>query len=125
MYTADFIEEILTDESLDIRVTELLSAMGVHAGLSGYRYLRAAVMLASRDLYLVRYPTKTLYPEIAKYFGTDSESVERNCRRAVDNVYLSKRSKRMSEFFTEHGVTGKPTCKEFILTVACFVGKEY
>lgn len=119
------IDKILKDESLDIRVTELLLRLGIHASLGGYRYLRAAVMLTGGSPTLAEYPTKTLYPIIAKYFGTTPSIVERSCRRAIERAYFMGQGCSMGEFFSERGIIGKPTCKEFILTVADFVREEY
>ena len=119
------VKQILSDERLDIKVTELLMELGVHADLLGYRYLRAAIMIVGTCPEAIRYPTKSLYPQIAKYFAADISAVERNCRRAIDSAYSSKRNGWIVGFFKECGISRKPTCKEFISAVADFIRKEY
>lgn len=114
-------DEILKDEALDIAVTDMLMRFGIHAGFSGYRYLRIGIMLAYINPAIVQYPTKSLYPRIAKRCGTTVSIVERSCRRAIERAYFSRKGGIMEEFFKGRGITDKPTCKEFILTMADYL----
>ncbi len=117
----DHADEILKNEALDITVTDMLIKLGIHASFSGYRYLRMAIMLAYGSPGMVQYPTKSLYPRIAKYCGTVPAVVERSCRRAIECTYSSRNGDRMAEFFRGRGIPGKPTCKEFILVIADYL----
>lgn len=121
---ADSTDEILKDEALDIKVTDMLIRLGIHASFSGYRYLRMGIMIAYRSPGMAQYPTKSLYPRIAKYCGAASSVVERSCRRAIERAYFLQKGGSIAEFFGGRGISDKPTCKEFILVIADYLHME-
>ncbi|MBQ2766063.1 MAG: sporulation initiation factor Spo0A C-terminal domain-containing protein [Clostridia bacterium] len=103
---------------LNIRTTKMLLNLGIPASSQGYCYLRSAIMLAYYDPEATEYITKTLYPKVARICRACSvESVARNCRRAIDRAFVN-RTETLSECFGETENYSRPTCAEFILTIA-------
>ena len=60
-----------------------LRALGIPAHLDGRRYVQRAVAMALQDRNYLHGITKSLYPELAKYFHTNSRCIERSIRSAV------------------------------------------
>lgn len=60
-----------TRPSLKARVTHMLHDAGMPANISGYQYLREAILITTADpSVLNKAVTKILYPEIARRYGT-------------------------------------------------------
>lgn len=60
-----------TRPSLKARVTHMLHDAGMPANISGYQYLREAILITAADpSVLNKAVTKILYPEIARRYGT-------------------------------------------------------
>ena len=76
--------EIRKCVELEKYVTKILLGLGVPAHLSGYRYIREAVLISVTDMEAVNRVTKYLYPEIAEIYNTTPTKVERSVRTAVE-----------------------------------------
>lgn len=74
----------MDNRQLWLKVTLLLQQLGVPAHLSGYYYLRSAIMISYQESNSVSSVTKLLYPEIAKDFDTTQQKVERGIRNAIE-----------------------------------------
>ena len=73
-----------TRPSLKARVTHMLHDAGMPANISGYQYLREAILITAADpSVLNKAVTKILYPEIARRYGTTALRVERCIRSAI------------------------------------------
>ena len=68
--------EIRKCVELEKYVTKILLGLGVPAHLSGYRYIREAVLISVTDMEAVNRVTKYLYPEIAEIYNTTPTKVE-------------------------------------------------
>lgn len=99
------------------KVTEGMIALGIPAHIKGYPYIRSAILITMQDSDVVTSPTKLLYPEIAKIYGTSDQKVERAIRNAIEIVW-NRNEKHFKEFFKEPRWQARPTNSEFI---ACFV----
>ncbi len=110
------------NESFDLEatVTEFIHELGVPAHIKGYHYLRTAIMMVVRDMDLLNYITKELYPEIAKAYQTTSSRVERAIRHSIEVAWTRGKPQTMNEVFgyTINTGKGKPTNSEFIAMVA-------
>lgn len=64
--------------------------------------------------------TKTLYPEVAKRFGTTASRVERAIRHAIEVAWDRGDLETLQKYFgyTVSNAKGKPTNSEFIAMIA-------
>lgn len=101
-------------------VTEIMLDMGVPAHLKGYHYLRAAIIIARKDMEVVGSVTKLLYPEIAKQFKTTEQKVERAIRNAIEVSWTRGNAATFEELFGYSALTGqgRPTNSEYIAQIA-------
>lgn len=109
-----------TAEDLETIVTEFIHELGVPAHIKGYHYLRTAIMMVVKDMDLLNYITKELYPEIAKAYQTTSSRVERAIRHSIEVAWTRGKPQTMNDVFgyTINTGKGKPTNSEFIAMVA-------
>lgn len=105
---------------LETMVTEFIHELGVPAHIKGYHYLRTAIMMVVKDMDLLNYITKELYPEIAKAYQTTSSRVERAIRHSIEVAWTRGKPQTMNEVFgyTINTGKGKPTNSEFIAMIA-------
>lgn len=71
------LQEIISDE---------LISMGISPVRLGYTYLSAAVMEVISDEKLLMGITKSLYPQLASFFCTSAQAVERAIRAAISEA---------------------------------------
>lgn len=105
---------------LKTETTNLLHELGMPAHLSGFEYLREAVVRCVRDPDMVRQLTKRLYPDVAKEFSSTPSRTERAMRHAVAVAFDRGELERLHTLFgcTVRADKGKPTVGEFIGLVA-------
>lgn len=112
----------IKDDTYDLEtlVTEFIHELGVPAHIKGYHYLRTAIMMVVKDMDLLNYITKELYPEIAKAYQTTSSRVERAIRHSIEVAWTRGKPQTMNEVFgyTINTGKGKPTNSEFIAMIA-------
>ena len=116
------IKKSTSDDTYDLEtmVTEFIHELGVPAHIKGYHYLRTAIMMVVKDMDLLNYITKELYPEIAKAYQTTSSRVERAIRHSIEVAWTRGKPQTMNEVFgyTINTGKGKPTNSEFIAMIA-------
>ncbi len=105
---------------LETCVTKAIHEIGVPAHIKGYQYLREAIMMSVKDMDVINYITKLLYPEIAKKFNTTSSRVERAIRHAIEVAWDRGDVEVLNRVFgyTVNNSRGKPTNSEFIAMIA-------
>jgi len=111
----------LEDEfDLEAQVTRIIHQVGIPAHIKGYQYLRCAIMMVVRDHKIIGEVTKTLYPSVAKQFGTTSSRVERAIRHAIEVAWDRGDVDMLNSFFgyTVQNNKGKPTNSEFVAMIA-------
>lgn len=111
----------LEDEfDLEAQVTRIIHQVGIPAHIKGYQYLRCAIMMVVRDGRIIGEVTKTLYPSVAKEFGTTSSRVERAIRHAIEVAWDRGDVDMLNSFFgyTVQNNKGKPTNSEFVAMIA-------
>ena len=69
--------------TLEERVSALLLQLRVPVHLSGYRFIRQAILLALAEPTLLDCVTYALYPAVAARYGTSASCVERAIRHAI------------------------------------------
>ncbi len=108
------------DLNIETRVTNILHEIGVPAHIRGYHFMREAIIMAVKDLDVLNYITKELYPTIAKKCGTTPSRVERAIRHAIEVAWNRGQIDAIDNLFgyTINNHKGKPTNSEFIALIA-------
>lgn len=113
----------------DIRqdVTKIIRDLGIPAHIKGYQYIREGIIMAIKDVNMMNYITKLLYPSIAKKYKTTSSSVERAIRHAIEVAWNRGKVELLEEMFgyTISAGKGKPTNSEFIALIADKLRLDY
>ena len=108
-----------SDKNLEFIVSENLRNIGVPPHIKGYQYLRNAIIMCVRDITILDFITKQLYPDIAKMFNTTSDRVERAIRHAIETAWVRGKSSAVEEVFGYSNLNNiRPTNSEFIATVS-------
>lgn len=108
------------DVRLQLEVTNTLMQLGIPAHLSGFDYLRDAIVLTMCNRNLIRSITKELYPNVAKAYSTTPSRVERAIRHAVEVGFSRGDPDIIDNYFgnSTNSSKGKASNGEFIATVA-------
>jgi two-component system response regulator (stage 0 sporulation protein A) len=82
--------------------------------------MREAILMAIKDIDVLNYITKELYPEIAKKCSTTPSRVERAIRHAIEVAWSRGEVDKLNNLFgyTVSNSKGKPTNSEFIALIA-------
>ena len=115
------------ETNLENDVTSIIREIGIPAHIKGYQYVREAIIMAVKDINMLNYITKLLYPTIAKQYKTTSSSVERAIRHAIEVAWNRGRIDVTEEMFgyTVNAGKGKPTNSEFIALVSDKLRLDY
>ncbi len=108
------------DAAEDEFLRELFIKLGFRHNLTGCRYLKSAIKLASHDSsYLNKGITKRLYPKLAAMYDSNSSSIERGIRHALGVCFDSGKFKTQSAVFGNcFDSCHCPTNGEFIALIA-------
>lgn len=114
-------------ESLERDVTDVIRQVGIPANIKGYQYLREAIVMSVQDVGKLQYITKMLYPTIAQKFHTNSSSVERAIRHAIEVAWSRGNKEYINDIFSYKFKEGKskPTNSEFIALITDRLRIEY
>lgn len=110
----------LSDNEIDVVISDIMRQIGVPAHIKGYQYLRTAIKLSVNDNEMLGSVTKLLYPTVAKMYNTTSSRVERAIRHAIEVAWDRGDVDVLSSYFgyTIQSQRGKPTNSEFIAMIA-------
>lgn len=113
-------DDMITDNELEIMITEIIHNIGIPAHIKGYQYIRYSIMLAIKDDSIIGSITKTLYPTVAKKHNTTSSRVERAIRHAIEVAWDRGDIDTLNSYFgyTVQNNKGKPTNSEFIAMIS-------
>ena len=102
-----------------LRVSRLLSEIGVPQNLLGCAYLRTALTLLLAEPSLGRAITRSLYPRIAQRHDTSAQSVERAIRHAIAQTFArGDEGYRAALGRLASSVGERPTNAEFLAQTA-------
>jgi two-component system response regulator (stage 0 sporulation protein A) len=104
-----------------IQVTRLIQEMQVPPSLSGYYYIRTAIIMIYEDETLLQRITKELYPSIAKARQKTPQRVERSIRHAIETSWDKKAIKGMGHIFGAMFDEHKPTNSDFLAAVVDYL----
>lgn len=104
---------------LEDETTDLLDGLGVPAHISGYAYLRDAIVMSVLDRQNLGSVTKILYPDIAVKYKATASKVERGIRNAIGKAFSGRDNSEVLSLFGPILENRKrPTNSEFIALVA-------
>lgn len=93
----------------------ILYDLGIMKPYMGYRYIIYAMQILDKDEDCITYVTKSLYVEIAHFFNTNIDCVERDIRRVIEKIWSYKDNKDMiNKVFGYRHIYNKPTNAEFL-----------
>jgi len=102
-----------------VRVSQLLTDIGVPGNLLGCAYLRTALLLLLREPALGRTISRNLYPRIADQHGTTGACVERAIRHAIAQTFArGSEGYRTALGRLASSVGDRPTNAEFLAQTA-------
>lgn len=103
-----------------------LIALGFSMHLSGFTYLKSAIMLVLKKPRLIKQLTTVLYPHIAERFERSVACVERAMRHAIEEAWNRKGALAFNSLYGVQAYTEneKPSIGEFIAYVAEYLRLE-
>lgn len=109
---------VIDEEEKESKLRDMFLEIGIPCDISGYHYLFKAVILYNNNPGQAF--TKSLYPAVAKIFGTTWKRVERSIRHAIERAWDGGDIEVFDKYFknTISATKGKPTSSEFITTCA-------
>ncbi len=121
------VTDVLPEQNLEGRVTDMIHEIGIPAHIKGYHYLRDAIIMAVEDMDVLNAITKVLYPTVAKKHQTTASRVERAIRHAIEVAWSRGKLDTLDDLFgyTVSNGKGKPTNSEFIALIADTIRLEY
>lgn len=111
---------MISDNDLELMITDIIHQIGVPAHIKGYHYLREAILMSVKNTEAINSVTKILYPTVAKSNKTTSSRVERAIRHAIEVAWDRGDVDVLNSYFgyTINNGRGKPTNSEFIAMIA-------
>ena len=99
------------------KTTEKLRELGIRPNISGYIYLREAILMVADDPLLINVVTKEIYPTVASKFEKTPSQIERAMRHAIE-VAWKRQSEQMIKMFKNLSYGRKPDNSLFIALLA-------
>ena len=114
------LRDSLSNNDLEVDITNVIHEVGVPAHIKGYQFLRDAITLVVNRPEILGCITKELYPTIAMMNNTTPSRVERAIRHAIELAWNRGRVETLENLFgyTVQQNKGKPTNSEFIAIIA-------
>ena len=115
-----YIEVIIDNLNLEQKVSQILCKIGIPVHLTGYQYLRTAIIMVVENNEMISQITKNLYPRLAQKYNSTPSRIERAIRHAVEVTWNRGQIEFIQNIFgyTVDSNRGKPTNSEFIAIVA-------
>lgn len=113
-------DEINEDYMMINEVTKILLELGIPTNVKGYQYVREGILIAIRDMSMLHYITKFIYPSIAEKYDATPGSVERAIRNAIEICFTRTGGDILYKTFGNaiDAEKGKVTNSEFIGLIA-------
>lgn len=96
--------------------TNMLMALGFRTKVSGFPYLREAIVITAQKPGLSI--TKELYPMVAQRCGSEPALVERSARSAIETAFQRRNKPLWQLYFSGMELSSRPTNAEFITRLA-------
>jgi two-component system, response regulator, stage 0 sporulation protein A len=106
--------------NLEVEVTNMMHEIGIPPHMSGYQYIREAIMMTVNNSKVFSSITRVLYPAVAEKYSSSSQKVERAIRNAIECAWERGNPDSADTLFgyKVNYSKGKPTNSEFIAMIA-------
>lgn len=113
----------INNGDLDRKLSKILHDMGMPINISGYEYIKEAIILVIKDKHYLKAITKELYPDVANKCKTTPQKVERSIRNAIEVTFSRGNKEFLDEIFTYSYAfkKRKPTNSGFISIVTEYI----
>lgn len=104
-------------------IGELLEQLGLSRKEKGFERLSYAIAVTAKEFERAGSVTKLLYPDLAKYFQTTPEKIERSLRHLIEKSWEKGEKTRFEELFGYHrdNSENRPTNSEYIAILADWI----
>lgn len=105
------------------QIDNVLLDIGIPMHLTGYPYVKRAIIIVAEDPERINRITYELYPELASEFSTSANRVERAIRHGIEIAFDRCDVDVLYRYFGNSisPIKGKPTNSEFIARIAAYV----
>lgn len=112
--------KVSNTHDIEVQVTYMMHDIGIPPHMSGYQYIREAIMQSVNNSKAFSSITKVIYPSVAEKFNTTPQKVERSIRNAIESTWSRGNPDTIDNLFgyTINYSKGKPTNSEFIAMIA-------
>ena len=94
-------------------ITKTLNSLGANRLNSGYNYIVYGLILLFEDEQRIHNVVKSLYIDIAYYYKTNWNCVEKNIRHVVKSIWISSNNELLMRIFEKFASDQRPVNKEF------------
>ena len=110
----------LSNNTVEMEVSNLLHDLGIPSHVRGYQYIREGILIIYSHNNPVSLITKEIYPAIASKYETTPSRVERAIRHAIEISWLRGDINKMEDLFGNSidFDRARPTNSEFLSTLA-------
>lgn len=115
------IKNMSREKALEVEVTRILRTIGIPPHMSGYQYLRYAIMQTLKTTAKGNNSvTKVIYPAVAEEFDTTPQKVERAIRNAIESAWQRGNPEAFNVLYgcRMNFSRGRPTNSQFIAMVS-------
>lgn len=114
------VKESNRNMDLEVEVTNMMHEIGIPPHMSGYQFIREAIMMTVNNSKVFSSITRVLYPAVAEKFNSTPQKVERAIRNAIESAWERGNPDSIDTLFgyTVNYSKGKPTNSEFIAMIA-------
>ena len=96
-------------------ITDMLYWLGISEKYTGFDYLSYAILLVLRQPERLCLATKWLYPDVAKHYRTNWQTVERGMRYAINLVWTFRRAQLQQ--LAQHELDRRPCIVQFLVII--------
>lgn len=115
-------QDVIYDKMYGV-ISKLLIDLGIKPSLSGFDYLKTAILKVYNEAELLNAVTKELYPVVAEIYQTEATNVERSMRHAIGLAWGNKAN--IKSAIKDYGYTNKlikrPPNKKFISVICDYL----
>lgn len=108
-------QRYLEEDLLSSRIYDLLYYLGVSANYAGFFYIAHALRLCVEEPERLTLVTKWLYPDIAKFYGTNWKAVEGSMRATINRLWKTDPERYFE--ITGTRTEEKPSPAKFLFTL--------
>lgn len=102
-------------------IIKILNLLGANRLSSGYNYIMYGLLLLLENDRRILNLIKSLYVDIAAYYNTSWNCVEKNIRHIIKSIWISENDDILKSIFGISSTDRRPTNKEFFQRMYDFI----